>query len=116
MLSAEAPQPALYLSFQPCERLRPVPFHFEVVQFDAALELYQGEDVRCGYLRRVGVPQEKRVYRARIVGEELFEIEDVRIVFGGLHADVVQRWGVAQVILRGVCVGMEDVRGTVYLP
>ena len=38
---------------------------------------------------------------------EAHEVEDVRVVLGGLHADVVQRGGVAEVVLGGVGVGVE---------
>ncbi len=90
-------------------RVSDVVLHFEVVELDAALELDQGEDVRGGDLCRIGVPQENRIDRPRVVGEESFEVEYLRVVFGRLHADVVERRRIAPVVLRGVGVGVEDV-------
>ena len=58
-------------------------------------------------LRRIGIPEKKTVNRAGIVGHEAFEIEDSGIVLGRLDADVVQRGGVAEVVLGGVGVGVE---------
>ena len=92
---------------QPLDRLRAVVLDVEVADAHRLLEVDQRKDVLRGQLRRVGVPEEQRVDRARIFVHELHEVEDARVVLGGLDADVVQRGGVAEVVLGGVGVGVE---------
>ena len=92
---------------QPRQRPQPVVFDFEEVEPHRRTEIGQREDVFRLLLRRVGVPQKERIDDARVVGHEPLEVEDARIVLRGAHADVVQRRRIAEVILRGVGVGVE---------
>ena len=66
-------------------------------------------------MSRVGVPQEDSVYHTRIVGHETHEVEYVAVVLGGLDADVMQRRGVAEIVLGSVGVGVEHILRGVYL-
>ncbi len=92
---------------EPFEGLFAVVLDVEVADAHRLLEVDQRKDVLRGQLRRVGVPDEQRVDRARVFAHEFHEVEDACVVLGGLHADVVQRGGVAEVVLGGVGVGVE---------
>ena len=100
---------------QPRQRFLSVVFEVEIADAHRRLEVDQREYVLRGQLRRVGVPEEKRVDRAGVFVHEMHEIEDARVVLGRLDAYVVQRGGVAEEVLGGVGVGVEHVAGGVHL-
>ena len=58
----------------------------EIADAHRRLEVDQREYVLRGQLRRVGIPEEKRVDRAGVFVHEMHEIEDARVVLGRLDA------------------------------
>ena len=91
----------------PGQRIGAVVRQVEVSDADGRLEVGQREDPLGRKARRVGVPEEDGVDGARVFVHEALEVEDVGVVLGRPDADVVQRGGVAEVVLGGVGVGVE---------
>ena len=82
----------------------------DFLQADEPVEVVHGERRIVVAAVEPDVPQEKRIGQARIAAHELREVQQLAVVQRGLHTDVVQGLGAAQVVLDGVGVGLQDVR------
>ncbi len=99
----------LHIAGQPSEGLRPVVGDVQIAQTHGRLEIDQRENMLRSQLRRIGIPHEKRIDRRRIIAHESHEIEDARVVFRSLDAHVMQRRRIAEVVFRGISIGVEHV-------
>ena len=115
MFALQTMQLALHLTTQPRQRVGAVALYFEKSQSHRILELDERKHRLVRELRRVGVPQKYGIYRARVVSHKLHKIEYVTVILGCLHADVVQRGCVAEIVLGGVGVGVEHKLRSVHL-